>query len=169
MKKHQLWRMKMINWLKNKFGKLTHEVKCIKKDVRKLLGLYTPMTEFEVGFNDPSEQFKREFQRSFKEMSQRAYDLAAAKGFWDNQEADCKLSEQVALLHSECSELLEAIRKDNPPDDKIKDFSSAEAELADLVIRVMNLAWAKGWDVGGAILAKHKYNVSRPFKHGKKF
>lgn len=159
----------MINWLKNKFGKLKHEVKYIKKDVRDLLGFYTPMTEFEVGFNDPSEQFKREFQRSFQEMSQRAYDLAVAKGFWDNQAADCKLSEQVALLHSECSEVLEAIRKGNPPDDKIKEFSSAEAELADLVIRAMNLAYSQEWNIGGAILAKHKYNVSRPFKHGKKF
>jgi NTP pyrophosphatase (non-canonical NTP hydrolase) len=76
--------------------------------------------------------------------------------------------ELIALAHSELSEALEGLRHDNPPDDKIPEFSSAEAELADLVIRAMDMAQANGWNLSTAIVAKAKFNQTRPHKHGGK-
>lgn len=43
-----------------------------------------------------------------------------------------------------------------------------DSEFADIVIRVMDLCSHLGIDLGKAILEKHQYNVTRPFKHGGK-
>lgn len=78
--------------------------------------------------------------------------------------------EMLALIHSEASEVLEALRNGNPPDDKIPDFYGAEAELADIVIRCMDLAASRGWKLAEAIVAKHAMNKTRSHRHGgKKF
>lgn len=44
----------------------------------------------------------------------------------------------------------------------------ALTELADVVIRAMDLCQALGLDLERAIRTKHYYNLSRPFRHGKK-
>lgn len=63
---------------------------------------------------------------------------------------------------------MEAHRHDNPPDDHIPKFTGVEAEFADAIIRLMDMSVGYGLDVSGAIVAKMKYNVTRPYKHGKK-
>lgn len=77
--------------------------------------------------------------------------------------------EIIALMHSELSEALEALRHGNPPDDKIPKYKGTEAELADLVIRVMHYAERRGLHVAEAVVAKMAYNETRPYKHGKAF
>ena len=76
--------------------------------------------------------------------------------------------EKIALMHSELSECLEGLRHGNPPDDKCPEFSSAEVELADTIIRIFDLAERRGWNVADALFAKTLYNRSRPHKHGGK-
>ena len=77
--------------------------------------------------------------------------------------------EMLCLIHSEISEALEALRYGNPPDDKVPEFTGVETELADAVIRIMDLAHARGWRVAQAVEAKMKFNTGRPYKHGKEF
>ena len=66
----------------------------------------------------------------------------------------------LALIHSEISEALEGYRKDLW-DDHLPNRKMAEVELADAVIRIFDLAERSGFDIGNAILEKHKYNMIR--------
>lgn len=103
---------------------------------------------------------------AFDILASDVHFTAREKGWWDEPRNDGEL---IALMHSELSEALEALRHGNPMDDKIPEFNGAEAELADVVIRIMDMAHARNWRVGDAIIAKIEYNRTRAHKHGKKF
>jgi NTP pyrophosphatase (non-canonical NTP hydrolase) len=109
-----------------------------------------------------------DFILHFNKMSEYIHQWAVRKGFWE-EGLDRNNGEMLALIHSEISEALEAIRHKNPPDDKIPEFSGVEAELADCIIRIMDMAPARHWRIGEALVAKMAYNEGRPYKHGKEF
>jgi NTP pyrophosphatase (non-canonical NTP hydrolase) len=68
--------------------------------------------------------------------------------------------EMLCLIHSEISEAMEGYRK-NLADDKLPHRSMFEVELADVLIRLFDLAGAHGLDLGGAVTEKLEYNASR--------
>lgn len=107
------------------------------------------------------------FVKSFHAMAWEGHTTAIAKGWWDRERNNGEL---IALCHAELSEALEALRGGNPNDDKIPEFSRVEAELADVIIRIMDMACARNWRVAEAIVAKMKMNRTREKMHGgKKF
>lgn len=106
------------------------------------------------------------FMDYFEAMCDEVHAVAREKGFWDK---DRNVPEMIMLVVTELAELVEGLRHGNPPDDKIPGFSAAEAEAADAIIRLMDLAPALGWRLAEAIVAKIAFNKTRQRLHGKAF
>lgn len=75
---------------------------------------------------------------------------------------------RLMLSVSELSEAMEVLREGDASDDHCPKFSKFEIELADEVIRCMDLAESKSARLGEAIVAKMVYNKTRPIHHGNK-
>ncbi len=107
------------------------------------------------------------FVEYFKDQQRLNFQISMDHGF---EEEIYNVGEKIALMHSELSEALEYLRKDNGPSDHIPEFSGAEEEFADCIIRIMNTAQRLHFRVAEALIAKQAFNAGRPFKHGgKKF
>lgn len=89
------------------------------------------------------------------------------QGFWEGS-AD-NFGSKVALVHSELTELLEANRNNIEQDDKVPEFTGEEAEAADTFVRLMDMSGRYEWRFGEALIAKMLHNLTRPYKHGKKY
>ena len=78
--------------------------------------------------------------------------------------------ELIALIHSELSECLEYLRHGNPDSNHVPEISGAEEEIADVIIRIMDLSFQNKWNIPKALFLKMEYNKTRPYRHGgKKF
>ena len=93
-----------------------------------------------------------------KKLVDISHHIAKEKGWWDDARNDGEL---IALMHSELSEALEAMRN------HAKEEDVAE-ELADCCIRIFDYCGARGIDLQKAITRKIQKNRKRPYKHGNK-
>lgn len=119
------------------------------------------------------------------QLGKKIYQNAQDKGFYEKEK---NIGEMLCLIHSEVSEALEADRKDKYAGhtgmfkkdnenylQESKDWfemnikNTFEDELADVMIRVMDLAAFKGIDLEWHILKKMQYNAQREKYHGKKY
>jgi hypothetical protein len=81
-----------------------------------------------------------------------------------------RIAARLERIHSEVSEAGECVALDQmavwyQPYGKPEGFP---IELADAVIRILDLAESLGIDIEAAMVLKHEYNKSRPERHGKK-
>jgi NTP pyrophosphatase (non-canonical NTP hydrolase) len=76
------------------------------------------------------------------------------------KDIDRNFGEMIALCHSELSEALEGHRKDLQ-DDKLPHRKMIEVELADCVIRILDICAGLGLDLQGAFDEKMAYNAVR--------
>jgi NTP pyrophosphatase (non-canonical NTP hydrolase) len=70
-------------------------------------------------------------------------------------------AEKIALMHSEASEMLEALRDGDEP--------QLAEECADLLIRLFDFTHKRGIDIQMAVERKMAKNKGRPRMHGRKF
>lgn len=103
-------------------------------------------------------------------LDETAFDIhtiCVAKGFYAGELTTDKAIAKLALIHSEVTETLEAIRKE-------KGERVVVEEMADIIIRVLDL-WAALWGIGintsleEILLAKIEKNRHRPALHGHKW
>ncbi len=101
---------------------------------------------------------KDEFVRQWAILEQRTREAGDRMGYKKSVEDGT----YIALIHSEVTEALEALRmKPERKSKKIPEFSEVEEEFADIVIRVADRAETKGYRVGEAIMAKWNHNMNR--------
>jgi NTP pyrophosphatase (non-canonical NTP hydrolase) len=120
--------------------------------------------EGETAMNQVEKDFT--FILSFWHMQDEVRRVNKANGWHDT---DRNFGELIALCHSELSEALEAKRHGDKASDHLPQYSGVTEELADTVIRIMDMASALGLPVAEAIVDKVKFNATRGYKHGKEF
>ena len=129
--------------------------------------------------------------KTLNKLRDEIHENAKNKGFWDKERETGTL---LMLCVSELAEAMEADRKDKYADleayrecEKADDIFESdkhlylvrsfqclikdtfEDELADTIIRILDLCGAKGIDIEKHIELKMKYNATRERMHGKKY
>lgn len=104
---------------------------------------------------------------TFEEMQLEHWKVMDSHGFHD----DFDVCEKLLLVVTEVAEATEEVRDGNmatyfSEGGKPEGYPS---ELADVVLRVMDMAQQGGIDLAAEIRQKIAYNKTRPFKHGRKF
>lgn len=97
---------------------------------------------------------------------QEVHDLAVSKGWYDSNRS---VGDMIALCHSELSEALESYRSHGLDEwtegDKPEGFG---IELADCIIRILDMSESLGINIQRCVSVKHAYNKTRPYRHGNK-
>ncbi len=105
-------------------------------------------------------------EEPLNELAREILEINAANGWnvttldvWDDEQP-YRLGCILALIHSEVSEALEALRN--------HDRENFEEELADVIIRVLDLTGGLGIDIDAAVRDKLEANKKRGWRHGGK-
>lgn len=131
---------------------------------------------------------------NINELAKEVHENAVAHGWWETPPS---IPEALCFIHGELSEALEEYREGNPliygtcalaaenckysgACDRVGHPGEGEGitgpckpegiavELADVILRTLDLLAALGVNVDAVVMAKHKYNLGREYKHGGK-
>lgn len=109
--------------------------------------------------------------KTLNDWASEFHEVAVEKGFWSNYDDAPNefICTKLALVHSEVTEVLEAIRKD-------KGEEEVMAEIADILIRTMDLYaglnekfFTEQQSLDFAVRLKMEKNTGRSPLHGNKF
>lgn len=115
---------------------------------------------------------------SINNLVEKAHENSVKHGFWDDIEVinhsnidalsmgfkqliNNAICTRLMLITGEVAETMEALRKG--------DTENFKEELADIIIRVADLAGNLDIDLEAEIKKKMQKNLARPYKHGKAF
>lgn len=126
------------------------------------------------------------------ETAQKCFEISKEHGWWDEfggrPLTPTEIAMKLALIHSEVSEALEEVRENDGSlyfTEPYNDFGAVlrrivspsvtgakpegfPSELADIIIRVFDLAVYMGIDIEEVVQMKMAYNKGRPHRHGDK-
>ena len=101
-------------------------------------------------------------------LSAVLHESAKEKGFWDGEYTNDKVGNKLALVHSEVTEILEAVRKSHGSEKIVE-------EMADVIIRLLDVYAAMRNEeqvlhsLDEVLEAKINKNKARPKLHGNLF
>jgi NTP pyrophosphatase (non-canonical NTP hydrolase) len=93
----------------------------------------------------------------FSDLQKMCHKIAVHSGWWEEWR---EIPELLMLCVTELAEAMEAYR--------INDKDELAVELADTVIRIMDMAEAYEINLEQTIIDKCDYNRTRPYRHGGK-
>jgi NTP pyrophosphatase (non-canonical NTP hydrolase) len=106
---------------------------------------------------------------SIKRIGKEIHENAKAHGWWENPRTEGEL---LMLVTSEVAEAFEEVRNGRAMTETYYTengkMCGVPSELADVVIRIIDMCEYYGIDLEQAILEKHAFNKTRPYKHGGK-
>jgi predicted dehydrogenase len=90
-----------------------------------------------------------------------AHETAVRFGHWDKPR---DLASAFALVHRDAARALEVITVGDGPSPKLgKEFTRAEEALADVIIRILDIAGGKNLHVPAALVAKLELNEQQSY------
>lgn len=123
--------------------------------------------------------------KSVSQLQNEIHAAAQANGWWDARDGIVNCVEEhhndlhkqaranviisaLGLICAEACEAMENVREDFKPDDKLPEYSGFAVELADIVIRTLDLAGRYGVPLEEIIEKKVAKNKQRGRMHGGK-
>lgn len=104
----------------------------------------------------------------FDQLGAQIHETNVEKGFWGPPEMMDKYAAKLALVHSEVTEVLEALRKSQGPAAVTKEFSDILIRTFD-IYDVLVEAGEADPELYQVMLDKMKENKERPAKHGNRW
>ena len=114
------------------------------------------------------DSFKVTTEYGLDALSAILHETAKEKGFWDGEYSHDKIGNKLALVHSEVTEVLEAIRKSHGSEKVVE-------EMADVIIRLLDIYAAMRNEetvlhsLDEILQKKMDINKERPKLHGNLF
>jgi NTP pyrophosphatase (non-canonical NTP hydrolase) len=109
-----------------------------------------------------------DFADPFDDLSREIHSTNVEKGFWGPPELMDKYVAKLALIHSEVTEVLEALRKSQGADKVTEEFADILIRLFDLHDELVDVGEAAP-HLHTVMLEKMAINATRTPKHGNRW